>query len=259
MDTDSRGPDDAELDSDMGEENGEASARERSSIAFPYLPLDDAIPVARALYSQGGGSGTISQVAAWMGHDTIQSGAFRTKMAAARLFGLIHVARNSASLSPLGRQMVDPAAEEAARVRAFLSVPLYRKTFEKYDGYPLPPDTGLEAEFVRLGVSEKQKSRARQVFQRSAKQAGFFANGKQRLVLPKIKEQPTQPTPDAKDPSGDSTITERTLTTIRSRTPHPLIAALFETVPEEGAPWDFDAREKWLSTAKSIFDLVYRD
>lgn len=37
---------------------------------------------------------------------------------------------------------------------------------------------GLEAEMVRLGFAEKQKDKARQVFQRSAMQASFFGRAK---------------------------------------------------------------------------------
>jgi len=39
---------------------------------------------------------------------------------------------------------------------------------------------------VGLGVSEKQKGRARQVFERSAEQAGVFEHGKNKLVMPGV-------------------------------------------------------------------------
>ena len=41
----------------------------------------------------------------------------------------------------------------------------------------MPPAAALEREMVELGVSPKQKDKARQVFERSAEQAGFFATG----------------------------------------------------------------------------------
>jgi len=41
----------------------------------------------------------------------------------------------------------------------------------------LPPAAGLETAMVALGVTPKQKDTARQVFQRSATEAGFFAYG----------------------------------------------------------------------------------
>jgi hypothetical protein len=48
------------------------------------------------------------------------------------------------------------------------------------------PAASLEREIVELGVAEKQKDKARQVFERSADQAGFFEHGPNRLVMPGI-------------------------------------------------------------------------
>ncbi len=76
-----------------------------------------------------------------------------------------------------------PQARQA-RITAFLNVPLYRRLYENYKGRNLPPDPGLEQAIVNLGVSAKQKERARQVFQRSANYAGFFNQGRNRLILP---------------------------------------------------------------------------
>ncbi|MTV11833.1 MULTISPECIES: hypothetical protein [Bradyrhizobium] len=50
----------------------------------------------------------------------------------------------------------------------------------------IPPTAALEREMVGLGVAEKQKERARQVFERSAEQAGYFEHGRNRLVMPGI-------------------------------------------------------------------------
>jgi hypothetical protein len=50
----------------------------------------------------------------------------------------------------------------------------------------LPPAAALSRDIVALGVSEKQKDRARLIFERSADQAGFFEHGKQRLVMPGV-------------------------------------------------------------------------
>ena len=57
-------------------------------------------------------------------------------------------------------------------------MPLYKAIFDKNKGGVLPPAAALERELVGLGVSEKQKGRAREVFERSAEQAGFFEHGK---------------------------------------------------------------------------------
>lgn len=109
---------------------------------------------------------------------------FRTKVATAKTFGMLGNQRGEAVLTELGRRIADPTTEAAARADAFMHVPLYRKLYEDYAGKLLPGDSGLEAEIERLGVPEKSSSRARQVFQRSAEQAGFFSHGRNRLTKP---------------------------------------------------------------------------
>ena len=62
----------------------------------------------------------------------------------------------------------------------------YKAIFEKYKGGFTPPAAALERDIVGLGVAEKQTGRARQVFERSAEQAGYHEHGKNRLVMPGI-------------------------------------------------------------------------
>ena len=51
---------------------------------------------------------------------------------------------------------------KVARAKAFLAVPLYRRTCEEFKGKQLPPWAhGLERAFVRFGVAPKQKTAAR--------------------------------------------------------------------------------------------------
>ena len=57
----------------------------------------------------------------------------------------------------------------------------------------MPPAAALSRDMVTLGVSEKQKDRARLVFERSAEQAGFFEQGNQRLVMQGVAYQPEAP------------------------------------------------------------------
>ena len=54
----------------------------------------------------------------------------------------------------------------------------------------LPPAAALEREMGQLGVASKQTGKARQAFERSAEQAGFFAHGADRLVMPVGLEKP---------------------------------------------------------------------
>jgi hypothetical protein len=229
------------------------SQRENSSIAFPYLDLEDAIEVAKGIFQNAAGACSIDQLAAYLKHDTTNSGAFRLKLAAARIFGLVETSRDNVRLTTLGLEIVEADRERAARAAAFLKVPLYRAAFDRFRGRQLPPDVALERYFAEIGVAKKQTAKARQAFQRSADQAGFFAQGRDRLVEPVVKETRGEPVPAAiATAAAANGAREGAAVTL-----HPLIAAMFKTLPSEGEPFPPDRREQWLLTAKNIFDLIY--
>jgi hypothetical protein len=108
-----------------------------------------------------------------------------------------------------------------------------------------------------LGVAEKQRGRARQVFLRAAQQAGFFDAAKDRLVRPIVRQGGRQ-TGETTQPIETEQRTDQSDERASGSKPA-LIEALFKMVPDDGAPWDFESREKWLTTAKSILDLIYHD
>jgi len=161
-------------------------ATAKTAIKFPYQDLNSAVTVAKKIFEKGGRSGETAQVAAWLGHETVDSGAFRSRTGAAQTFGLISTRPGTIELTGLGSQIVDPQTEKAARVEAFLTVPLYKAIYETFKSGMLPKDVGLESEMERLGVPPKQTDTARQIFARSAKQAGFFDEGDERLVKPVV-------------------------------------------------------------------------
>jgi len=103
-----------------------------------------------------------------------KSSSYRIQISATRMFGLVDTTSGRHRLSQLGRMIVDPQREREARTRAFQNVPLYKAIFENYKGGVLPPAAALERDIIGLGVAEKQTSRARQVFEKSAEQAGYF-------------------------------------------------------------------------------------
>jgi len=234
------------------------STRERSKIQFPYNPLNDGVEIARAIFQNGGQQGTMDQVAAWSKHGTTNSGTFKLKLYAARMFGLIEIDGDTIRLTELGNDILDPQKERQARAHAFLNVPLYREIFEKYKGKMLPSDPGLEAEMINLGVAAKQKDRARRIFQHSAQQAGLFALGRDLLILPggmsqqKVKELPPARNehPKAQDQAPPQFYPGSDL--------HPFIRGLLETLPPPESIWPSDKRTQWLKTAENIFGLIYK-
>lgn len=240
---------------------------EQSTIAFPYGDLDDAVAIAQAINKNAGAACTTAQLAAYTGSKSVDGGLFRLKLATTRVFGLVEVERGMVSLTPLGREIVDPAQEQAARAKAFLTVPLYGAIFKRYEGYVLPKDIGLENDFVGLGVAFKQRGRARQAFQRSAGQAGFFAHGRERLVMPTgvPSTRPADGSPiDKPGPQDRLPNAHQEHSTNSSgsggggRKLPTLILGLVEKLPREGDVWSETEQDQWLAVAKGIFGLVYQ-
>jgi hypothetical protein len=237
----------------------EGDARQRSTIGFPYNNLGDAIEVAQAIHSNvGTGDCDDSQLSAWMNLSPKSSG-YRVQLSAARMFGLIESASGTHRLAQLGRTIIDPQREREARARAFMNVPLYNAIFEKYKGGVLPPTAALERDITGLGVAEKQVSRARQVFERSAEQAGFFEHGKNRLVMPGIAARSVDAPadvstekPEVEKKKGGGGGGGGDIDNL-----HPFVQGLLKTLPEPETEWPAAARVKWLQTAANIFDLIY--
>jgi hypothetical protein len=248
-----------EQKADVADSSDSKQERELSTIDFPYTSLDDAVEVAKAVNKLGGNECRLDSLAAELGHDTVKSGGFRQRLASARIFGLTSLSKGIVSLNSLGAQIVDPDQEKTARVEAFLTVPLYKAIYEDFkSGTPLPPAQGLESKMVSLGVSNKQKDKARQVFQRSAKEAGFFAYGTTKLVYPAAGNSVAPPKP--KDDHGkddpDSGRKKEGYGGGGGGGRHPLIDGLIRALPKDGA-WPKEARRKWLQAAAMNFDFVY--
>ncbi len=227
------------------------AARERSTIGFPYDDLNAAISVAKAVHDLGDRCGH-DQLAPQLNYSSVENGAYRLAVGTARHFGLIGVERDGVSLTALGHRVVNPENETHARAAAFLAVPLYGRVYEDYRGKTLPPtNIGLENKLVEYGVAPKQKDKARQVLQRSAEQAGYFYQGRDKLVAPVFPKKPESetPAPATRDAGagggggGDY---------------HPFIQGLLQTLPPANTEWDSADQQKWLDAAKTIFGLIYK-
>jgi hypothetical protein len=236
--------------------------RERSRIQFPYNDLDEVVKLARAVHDTGGSRATLEQIVKPLGHDNISSGAFRLKLSAARMYGLIDFDGQEVRLTELGRRVVQADTEAAARADAFLTVPLYQEVYDKYKGYALPRDVGLESEMEALGVSKNTRSKARQIFQRAARQAGFFGQGKDRLVAPfgapitkpldpkKHDDQPNGATPNGGSGGGGSDGEGATYYK------QPLMGEYLKTMPPVRPAWEEEALDEWVETFKRIVRTI---
>lgn len=245
---------------EQGDTGGESGDRERSTIVFPYNDLDNATRIAVGVHTVGGTTCEWEQLAAQL-NVAAKGGGFRLMAIAAKIFGLVTYGQGKVSLTPLGQRVVDSDQAPAAKVEAFLNVPLYIKIYEKYKGNTLPPDSALENEMANFGVAKNQTAKARQTFQRSARQAGFFAHGPNRLVKPSTGPVRETAKPDDDDEKsrkgggggaaggGGGDYGEL----------HPFIAGLLKTLPAAETEWKAEARKKWLQTAANVFSLIYTD
>lgn len=236
--------------------------RAQSSISFPYMDLEAAISVARAIWSGGGVALTRDQLAGVM-NLVAGSGNFVQKVATARIFGLVAFVGGKYELSNLGSDILDSdeKRQKAARAQAFLNVPLYKRAYEEFKGRQLPPRPfGLEQAFIKFGVAPKQKTNARLAFDKSAQQAGFFPNGPDRLIEPIIgaasSTDRSRPPVDEDEWSSRESVPERAAPDTSGF--HPFVQGLLDSLPETGTNWTIEGRAKWLQTAANIFDLIYK-
>ncbi len=245
------------------------SQRETSTITFPYRDLEVAISVAQAMIEAGGVALTTDQLAAVMKLQA-GSGNFVMKVATARIFGLVVNTGGKYELTDTGFAIVDKndARQRAARSEAFLKVPLYKRAYDEFRGKQLPPrPLALEQAFIRFGVSPKQKEAARLAFDRSAAQAGFFANGNERLVEPIIagavngRSPPNSdqavPPAGASGAGGNDSAAPTPQAAPKPALP-PFVQGLLDSLPEPNTNWAVEGRAKWLQAAARCFDLMYK-
>jgi len=231
---------------------GEDSKRQRSTIGFPYTDYNSATEVASAVHGNvGHGQCSMGQLAAWMSQSPKSSG-FRTQLAATRLFGLIESEdQESLRLTELGRRVVDPAQERAAKAEAFLKVPLFKALYDLHRDGVTPPAAALEREIVELGVGDKQKARARQVFESSAQQTGFREAAPNRLVMPAVVVKPAPLEQKPKHGGSDGGDGSLQL--------DPLLMALLHKIPKTETGWPPDSRLRWFRTFAMNVSQVYDD
>jgi hypothetical protein len=233
----------------------EERKRFRSEIEFPYTDLESAVDLAQTLHSRAGTSAALEELAAWM-NQSVTGGTFRTRIGAARMFGLIETGQGQATLTQLGRGVIDKFGNErAARIEAFLNVELFRAIYDQNKGNPLPPPPAIERQIEGLGVSPKQKERARQTFMKSAQYAGFIDASTGRLIKPGIPSEPPkgEQSPEGAETkrfgSGDGDGTDLDLDA--------LLIALLKKIPPPEKGWPGPSRVRWFRTFAMNVSQIY--
>lgn len=169
----------------MADDKVKKFERVPSTIQFPYTDMSDAIAVAEGLLKGGGVPMSRDQLAAAMGLAP-GGGGFSTKVSTARMFGVAEVVSGKYQLTDLGFEIVDAGRQADAKVKAFLNVELFKRTYDEFRGKLLPPRPhGLDKAFITFGVTAKNVRHARLAFEKSARMAGLYPSGNEdRLVMP---------------------------------------------------------------------------
>jgi hypothetical protein len=175
------------------------------------------------------------------------------------MFGLIETLQGRATLTQLGRAILDKdGSERLARCTAFLNAELFAAMYEQHKGNVLPPAAAIERQMEGMGVSPKQKERARQTFMKSANYAGFldptsgrfikpgFASTKEEGPLPPLKQDEGGGGGGGGGTTGDLNL-------------DPLLIALLKKIPQSGTPWPAAQRIRWFRTFAMNVSQIYDD
>lgn len=241
---------------------------QKSKIAYPYYDLDQSIEVAQAVHGKGGGHCTKDQLADFLGYTTIKSGAYLTRIAAAKLFGLINIEKDQISVTERANTILAPVLPEestSAKVGAFLSVPLFAAVYERFKGQQLPEPVGLKNLFQNhYHIVPDRVTPALRVLMDSADQAGFFSisGNRSKLIKPvgespqRQKDEPKQEKPKDEPPPHKPSASgggEGPPPSI-----HTAIAGLLRELPKPG-PWPKKGKERFMSAFRATIDFIYPD
>jgi hypothetical protein len=254
----------------------QALARKRSFVVVVGYDLRVVVETARTIRETGLAHATMEEIADAAGiSDPSKRNTFFTKVYNTAKYKLIDLRDNRRTerkevvLLPLGEVVLDPDPQKAQRalVEAFLNVPVHRELWIRFDGKILPDDAEFNRVLDEIGVSSGQLDTVRQEFKRSAGAAGFFKQGKDRLIMPEgVDVVPDNHVDDGRDSAlstQGATENERTqgqgLRAEPDLSPavHRFLTDMWADLSENNAGWSVEAREEWLDLFTRSFRYIY--
>jgi hypothetical protein len=246
--------------------NTEEKRREVSRFSYPYYDLETALEVVRVLYNQAGGKASFAQLASYLGHKDESSGAFIAKIFGTKLFGLVHIASQNVSITPLGERLasLQPGPQRDLRLaEAFLNVPLFSEIYKRFQNSTLPSTREglLNVLQSTFGVPQKRAPVALKILLASAEQAGFKRADPNRLIHPvpaglieagALVESEGEVGKMTGVPPGKVSQDEITLDRI-----HPAVRGFLQALPSEGQQWSETQRERWIDAFTAMIKALY--
>lgn len=231
----------------------------QSEIEFPYTDLETVGPLVVALHNNAGGRSEDEELAGWL-NQSADGGTYRARRSAARMFGLIEISQGRINLTSLGQGLAVEGTSRSARAEAFLKPELYAAMYEKHRGTVLPPSAAIERLMEQLGVSPKQKGRARQAFQKSAAYAGYIDGSTGRFIKPGNNTQGPADDAGKRQSGGTGSGSSGSGAGGDDGEPprHPLIEGLFQSLPTDGEVWTIEEAADWLQAAAYNLRFAYK-
>jgi len=240
---------------------------------YPNYDLNACIALAKKVKDEGYNDCTPEQLGALLGYRNTNGGGFATRVANARMFGLVETIQGRYRITSRAETILYPTKEserQQAMVDAFFSVPMYKRVYEMHKGQRLPESPlgmqNLLHRVFQIPVGDRVVQAVR-VMMDSADQAGFFrgTQGKRTsLVLPIITQVPVQ--------SGETSVSDREVKNggsgsggsngggsegngLPSR--GKLLDGMWEELPDD-ASWNEDALSFWLDTFERLLRVRYK-
>jgi hypothetical protein len=174
------------------------TAQQRGT-SFPGFALASSVEAVRLLQVHGG-QATADHFASHLGYKGTNNGAYLTRVAAARGFGILTKTGQIFVATALGQRILHPVYphdQQAALVEAFLSADLFRRIYEDFKGKELPPEFGMKNALRNIyGIKPERVNDAYRVLMESAETAGFFLtrNGaRTHLIMPLVMPMTQNP------------------------------------------------------------------
>ena len=238
---------------------------------YANYDLDSSIEVARALDALGG-LASADELAVRLGYKSKNNGAFLSRLASARLYGLVDGQSDKLSPSALAINILRPDYKETeakARLEAFERVPLNEAVLNVYHGKVLPDATGLcNALQVQWHVNPNTAGTVLARLMDSADQAGLFstAGDRTKMIRPTLVRGAGSPPADNHQQHGyDRHDREDRDGQARHVPPaqadarrNKLIDGVLDELPELGGTWTENELQQWLSFLESALRVVYR-